>query len=177
MLIKKIVKCSVLLAAVSLCVSALPSFAGGDCQQSGHALPQATTDIVDTAVAAGQFNTLAAALTAAGLIETLKGKGPFTVFAPTDEAFKKIPEKDLQALLADKAKLTKVLTYHVLAGNVKSSSVTKSKSLKTVEGSELPVTLVEKSVKIGEATVTTADISCSNGTIHIIDSVLMPAAN
>jgi uncharacterized surface protein with fasciclin (FAS1) repeats len=132
-------------------------------------------DIVETAVAAGTFNTLAKALTEAGLVETLKGAGPFTVLAPTDEAFAKIPAKDLEALLADKAALTKVLTYHVIAGNVPSSQVTTMTEAATVEGSKVTIKVVDGKVVInGNSTVTAADVAASNGVIHVIDTVLMP---
>lgn len=129
-------------------------------------------DIVDTAVGAGNFKTLAAALTAAGLISTLKGPGPFTVFAPTDEAFAKIPKAQLDALLADKAKLTAVLTYHVVAGKVMAKDV-KAGKVKTVQGSELTVTTVG-GVMVDNAKVIGTDIVADNGVIHVIDSVLMP---
>ena len=132
-----------------------------------------TKDIVDTAVAAGNFKTLASALQAAGLIETLKGKGPFTVFAPTDEAFAKIPKADLDALIADKAKLTKVLTYHVVAGKVMASDVVKLKDAKTVEGQMLKID-ASNGVMINKSKVVKADIQTSNGVIHVIDTVLMP---
>ena len=130
-------------------------------------------DIVDTAVAAGNFKTLASALTAAGLVDTLKGKGPFTVFAPTDEAFAKIPKADLDALIADKAKLTKVLTYHVVAGKVMASDVTKLKDAKTVEGQMVKID-ASNGVMINKSKVVKADIQTSNGVIHVIDTVLMP---
>ena len=129
-------------------------------------------DIVDTAVAAGSFKTLAAALGAAGLVDTLKGAGPFTVFAPTDEAFAKIPKADLDALLKDKAKLTSVLTYHVVAGKVMAADVKASK-VKTVQGSELTVT-TSYGVKVDMSKVTKTDIVADNGVIHVIDTVLMP---
>ena len=132
-----------------------------------------TKDIVDTAVAAGNFKTLASALQAAGLIETLKGKGPFTVFAPTDEAFAKIAKADLDALIADKAKLTKVLTYHVVAGKVMASDVVKLKDAKTVEGQMLKID-ASNGVMINKSKVVKADIQTSNGVIHVIDTVLMP---
>ena len=119
-------------------------------------------DIVDTAVAAGSFKTLATALQAAGLVDTLKGKGPFTVFAPTDEAFAKVPKADLDALLKDKAKLTAVLTYHVVPGKVK-----------TVQGSEITVSTMG-GVKVDAANVVKTDIAADNGVIHVIDSVIMP---
>jgi uncharacterized surface protein with fasciclin (FAS1) repeats len=130
-------------------------------------------DIVDTAVAAGSFKTLAAALQAAGLVETLKGKGPFTVFAPTDEAFAKIPKADLDALIADKAKLTRVLTYHVVAGRVMASDVVKLKDAKTVEGQMVRID-ASNGVMINDAKVVKADIEASNGVIHVIDTVILP---
>ncbi len=133
----------------------------------------APKDIVDTAVAAGSFKTLAAALGAAGLVDTLKGKGPFTVFAPTDEAFAKLPAGTVEALLKDKAKLTKILTYHVVAGKVMAADVVKLKSVKTLEGQSLAID-ASNGVKVGAATVTTADVVTSNGVIHIIDTVLLP---
>lgn len=129
-------------------------------------------DIVDTAVAAGNFTTLATALKAAGLVDTLKGKGPFTVFAPTDAAFAKIPKADLAALLKDKAKLTAVLTYHVVPGKVMAKDVAAGK-VKTVQGSELTVTTMG-GVKVDNANVTVTDIVADNGVIHVIDSVIMP---
>ena len=129
-------------------------------------------DIVDTAVSAGTFNTLAAALQAAGLVETLKGKGPYTVFAPTDAAFAKIPKAQLDALLADKAKLTAVLTYHVVPGTVMSKDV-KAGMVKTVQGSSLTVSTMG-GVKINNANVTAVDIVADNGVIHVIDTVVLP---
>jgi uncharacterized surface protein with fasciclin (FAS1) repeats len=137
------------------------------------ALADNTMNVVDTAVAAGNFKTLATALQAAGLIDTLKGAGPFTVFAPTDEAFAKIPKADLDALLKDKAKLTKVLTYHVVAGKVTAADVVKLKTAKTVEGSSLTITTMG-GVKVDGVNVVKTDIAASNGVIHVIDAVLMP---
>jgi uncharacterized surface protein with fasciclin (FAS1) repeats len=129
-------------------------------------------DIVDTAVAAGSFKTLAAALTAAGLVDTLKGPGPFTVFAPTDAAFAKIPKADLDALLMDKAKLTAVLTYHVVPGKVMAKDV-KAGMVKTVQGSSLTVSTMN-GVMVDGAKVTATDIVADNGVIHVIDSVVLP---
>jgi len=129
-------------------------------------------DIVDTAVAAGSFKTLATALTAAGLIDTLKGTGPFTVFAPTDEAFAKVPKAQLDALLADKAKLTAVLTYHVVPGKVMAADV-KAGQVKTVQGSMLTIK-TDGGVMVDGAKVTATDIVASNGVIHVIDSVVIP---
>ena len=136
------------------------------------ALSVQAKDIVDTAVGAGNFKTLAAALTAAGLIDTLKGKGPFTVFAPTDEAFAKIPKADLDKLLADKAKLTAVLTYHVVPGKVMAKDV-KAGKVKTVQGSELTIATAG-GVMVDSAKVTATDIVADNGVIHVIDSVVLP---
>jgi len=130
--------------------------------------------IVDIAASDPQFSTLVAALKAAGLVETLSGKGPFTVFAPTNAAFAKIPKADLDKLLADKAALTKVLTYHVVAGKVTAAQVMKLKMAKTVQGSDVNVMVMGKSVEINGAKVIKANIMASNGIIHVIDTVLMP---
>jgi uncharacterized surface protein with fasciclin (FAS1) repeats len=129
-------------------------------------------DIVDTAVAAGDFKTLAVALEKAGLIDTLKGKGPFTVFAPTDAAFAKVPKKDLDALLADKSKLASVLTYHVVPGTVMAKDV-KAGKVKTVQGSDLTLSTSD-GVKVDGANVVKTDIVADNGVIHVIDSVVLP---
>jgi len=136
------------------------------------ALSASAKDIVDTAVAAGKFNTLATALQAAGLVDTLKGPGPFTVFAPTDEAFAKIPKADLDALLKDKAKLSAVLTYHVVSGKVMAKDV-KAGKVKTVQGSELMLGTTG-GVTVDAAKVVQADIVADNGVIHVIDSVILP---
>ncbi len=128
-------------------------------------------DIVDTAVAAGDFKTLAAALQQAGLVETLKGKGPFTVFAPTDAAFAKVPKAQLDALLADKAKLTAVLTYHVVPGAVMAKDV-KAGPVKTVQGSSLTISTMG-GVKVDNANVVKTDIVADNGVIHVIDTVVL----
>jgi len=131
-------------------------------------------DIVETAVAAGSFKTLATALQAAGLIETLKGKGPFTVFAPTDEAFAKIPKADLDALLKDKKALAAVLTYHVVAGKVMAADVVKLKEANTVNGASAKIMVMGGKVMVDNANVVKTDIAASNGVIHVIDSVIMP---
>jgi uncharacterized surface protein with fasciclin (FAS1) repeats len=133
-------------------------------------------DIVDTAVAAGQFNTLAAALEAAGLVETLKGDGPFTVFAPTDDAFAKLPAGTVDDLLKpeNKDKLTAVLTYHVVPGSVMAANVVEMEEAKTVNGAALRISTSGDMVMINDATVTTADIQASNGVVHVVDSVLLP---
>jgi uncharacterized surface protein with fasciclin (FAS1) repeats len=134
----------------------------------------ASKDIVDTAVSAGKFKTLVKAIGAAGLADTLKGPGPFTVFAPDDEAFAKIPSADLTALLADKDKLTKVLTFHVVKGNLPAKTVVAEKTVTTLEGESLPISKEDGKVKIGNADITGTDIKCTNGVIHVIDNVLMP---
>ncbi len=129
-------------------------------------------DIVETAVAAGDFKTLAVALEKADLIKTLKGKGPFTVFAPTDAAFAKVPKADLDALLADKAKLASVLTYHVVPGKVMAKDV-KAGMVKSVQGSNLTLSTAS-GVMVDKANVVKTDIVADNGVIHVIDSVVMP---
>jgi len=156
-------------AALSLSLLApATAFAGGT------TMP--TKDIVDTAVAAGSFKTLTAALEAAGLVETLKGKGPFTVFAPTDAAFAKLPEGTVKSLLKpeNKKKLTSILTYHVVAGNVKAADVIKLSSAKTLNGQSVTIKTLGGKFLINGATVVKADIAATNGTIHVIDTVLMP---
>ena len=130
-------------------------------------------DIVDTAKAAGSFKTLVTAIEAAGLVDTLKGPGPFTVFAPTDAAFAKIPKTQLDALLKDKAALTKVLTYHVVPGKVMAADV-KPGAVKTVEGGSFMVSMKAGKVMVDKAHVTKTDIAADNGEIHVIDTVLMP---
>ena len=145
---------------------------------SGAALTAQAKDIVETAVSAGNFKTLATALGAADLLPTLKGKGPFTVFAPTDEAFAKIPKADLDALLKDIPKLTAILKYHVLSGKVAAADVVKldGKTAKTLSGDDLKVS-THGGVKLnGEVNVTKTDIAASNGMIHVVDAVLLPSA-
>jgi uncharacterized surface protein with fasciclin (FAS1) repeats len=132
-------------------------------------------DIVDTAVSAGSFSTLVAAVKAAGLVETLKGEGPFTVFAPTDEAFAKLPAGTVEGLLKDLPKLKQILTYHVVSGKVMAADVVKLKSAKTVEGSDVKIDASNGGVKINNSTVVTPDVATDNGVIHIIDTVLLPA--
>ena len=134
-------------------------------------------DIIDTAVAAGSFKTLAAALTAANLVDTLKGAGPFTVFAPTDEAFAKLPAGTVESLLKDIPKLTAILTYHVVAGKVMAAVVMTmdGQSATTVNGATLAISTKDGVKLNGGATVVTTDIACTNGVIHVIDSVLLPA--
>jgi uncharacterized surface protein with fasciclin (FAS1) repeats len=131
-------------------------------------------DIVDTAVAAGSFETLVTAVKAAGLVETLKGDGPFTVFAPTDEAFAKLPEGTIESLLKDKEKLSAILTYHVVAGKVMAADVVKLKSAKTVQGQEVKIKVNGNKVMVDNANVIKTDIETSNGVIHVIDTVILP---
>ncbi len=131
-------------------------------------------DIIETAVNAGSFSTLVTAIKAAGLVDTLKGAGPFTVFAPTDEAFAKLPAGTVEALLQDLPKLKKILTYHVVSGKVMAADVVKLKSAKTVEGSEVKID-ASNGVKVNDSTVVTPDVAADNGVIHIIDAVLLPA--
>jgi transforming growth factor-beta-induced protein len=137
---------------------------------------RAKKDIVDTAVAAGSFTTLAAALQAADLVDTLKGDGPFTVFAPTDAAFAKLPRGTVESLLEpeNKARLRAILTYHVVAGSVSSSEVLKLKNAKTVNGQSVSIKSVNGGVTIDGANVVKADIQASNGVIHVIDTVILP---
>jgi uncharacterized surface protein with fasciclin (FAS1) repeats len=130
-------------------------------------------DIVDTALSAGSFKTLVGAIQAANLVSTLKGPGPFTVFAPTDAAFEKLPPGALDSLLKDKTQLTRILTYHVVSGKVTAAEVKKMTSAKTVEGQELTIN-ARNGVRVNNATVTQADIICDNGVIHVIDTVLQP---
>ncbi|MGN7753262.1 fasciclin domain-containing protein [Sinorhizobium sp. 22678] len=136
----------------------------------------AEKDVVDTAIAAGQFETLAAALEAAGLVATLKGAGPFTVFAPTDEAFAKLPAGTVENLLKpeNKQKLTAILTYHVVAGKVMAADVAGLDQAKSVNGKMIDIEVEGSTVKVNDAAVTAADIAASNGVIHVIDEVIMP---
>lgn len=134
-------------------------------------------DIVETAVAAGEFKTLVTAVKAAGLVETLSGEGPFTVFAPTDAAFAALPEGTIESLLKDKEKLTSILTYHVIPGKVTASDVVKVTSAETVNGESVAISASGKGVTIDDAKILTTDIMCSNGVIHVIDAVIMPIQN
>jgi uncharacterized surface protein with fasciclin (FAS1) repeats len=147
-----------LVAAVAVCAFALPALA---------------KDIVQTAQDNGSFNTLVVAIKEAGLVDTLKGKGPYTVFAPTDAAFAKIPKDQLDALLKDKAKLTKVLTYHVVPGTVMAKDV-KPGQVKTVEGQAITVKAEGGKVMVDNAVVTMTDVKADNGVIHVIDTVIIP---
>lgn len=159
-----------LLAVSLVCFTALSSTA------AAAEKPAEKKDIVDTAVAAGQFKTLVTAVKAAELVDVLKGKGPFTVFAPTDQAFAKVPKDQLEALLKDKKKLQAVLTYHVVPGKVMAADVVKLKSAKTVQGKPVTIVARDGKVKINSAHVVKTDIDCANGVIHVIDAVLMPPA-
>lgn len=160
---------------VLMAVTTVP-IAYGDCGSCSKNAAKKPKDIVDTAVAAGSFKTLAAALTAAELVETLKGEGPYTVFAPTDEAFGKLPEGTVAELLKpeNRAKLTAILTYHVVPGTVKAADVVKLKAAKTAQGSKVRVRVEDGNVYLDNARVVKADIHCSNGVIHVIDTVLLP---
>ena len=162
-------------AALSLSLlTSTSAFAGGHMGDKDHTMH--SKDIVDTAVSAGNFETLAAALGAAGLVEALKGEGPFTVFAPTDEAFAKLPVGTVASLLkpSNKQKLTDILTYHVVAGNVKAADVVKLSSAETLNGKSITIKTKDGKVFIDHSTVIKADIEATNGTIHVIDTVLMP---
>ena len=183
---KKIIAFSV------VCALAVPAFAGKKCKSrqtcktaathvryttTAHPARETRPDIVDTAVAAGSFKTLVAAVKAAGLVETLKGDGPFTVFAPTDEAFAKLPKGTVAALLKpeNKAKLQAILTYHVVPGAVKASQVVKLSGAKTAQGQRVSIDVSDKGVKVNNAKVLKTDIETANGVIHVIDSVILPA--
>ena len=135
---------------------------------------QTEKDIVDTAVEAGSFSTLVAAVKAANLVDTLKGEGPFTVFAPTDAAFAKLPEGTVEALLKDKEKLTAILTYHVVPGKVMSEDVAGLSEAKTANGASLSIKAENGAVMVDDAKVVQVDIPCSNGVIHVIDTVVIP---
>lgn len=163
--------CGVAVVAIALgCVASVR--AADKCAASGAK----AKDIVDTAVAAGSFKTLAAALNAGGLVETLKGEGPFTVFAPTDEAFAKLPEGTLQELLKpeNKDKLVGILTYHVVPGKVMAADVVKLSKAKTVQGGEVSIAVADGKVSVDSASVVKTDIRAANGVIHVIDAVLLP---
>jgi uncharacterized surface protein with fasciclin (FAS1) repeats len=168
---------ALLLVAGSVAVGVASSLPGASTvRAAAPAAAAAPKDIVDTAVAAGSFKTLAAALQAAGLVQTLKGAGPFTVFAPTDDAFAKLPKGTVEDLLKpdNKDKLVKILTYHVVAGKVMAADVTKIKEAKTVQGGNLAIKVDGGKVMVDNATVTKTDIAASNGVIHVIDTVVMP---
>jgi len=153
--------------AIALCAAALLA---GNAVADHHG----KKDIVETAIAAGNFDTLVTAVQAAGLVDTLKGEGPFTVFAPTDEAFAALPEADLNALLADPEALAEVLTYHVVSGKVMAADVVGLDSATTVQGSNIDISVSDGGVKVDNANVVTTDIETSNGVIHVIDAVILP---
>ena len=167
-----------LVAALALALAAPVALAapaaGGDAPKA--AAPQAAGDLVDTAVAAGQFTTLATALEAAGLVDTLKGEGPFTVFAPTDAAFAALPAGTVENLLKpeNKAQLVALLTYHVVPGRVTASQVAGMSSATTVQGGEIAIAAADGAVSVDGARVVTADVMATNGVIHVVDKVLMP---
>ncbi len=147
---------------------------GSKASASEAGAPAKGKDIVDTAIAAGSFKTLVAAVQAAGLVDTLKGDGPFTVFAPTDEAFAKLPKGTVEGLLKDKAALAKILTFHVVSGKVMAAQVVTMDQAMTVEGQNLKFSAKAGDVRVGNARVTQADIEARNGVIHVIDTVLLP---
>ena len=141
---------------------------------SGETTDVSKKNIVETAVGAGVFNTLVTAVKAAGLVETLSGPGPFTVFAPTDEAFAKLPAGTVEKLLQDKAKLTSILTYHVVSGKYMAADVLKMSSLKSVQGQNITISLKDGVPMVDNAKIVKTDIVCSNGVIHVIDAVILP---
>jgi len=152
------------------------AYKAGKAAKGGEGEKKEAKDIVDTAVSAGSFSTLVAAVKAAGLVDVLKGEGPFTVFAPTDDAFKKLPEGTLEDLLKpeNKEKLAGILKYHVVSGKVKAADVVKLTSAKTVQGSEVKITVDGDKVKVDDANVVKTDVEASNGVIHVIDAVILP---
>jgi uncharacterized surface protein with fasciclin (FAS1) repeats len=158
-------------AAASAVAVAGPASAGS---QGSAASAGAKKDIVETAVGAGQFDTLASLLKKAGLVKTLKGKGPYTVFAPTDAAFAKVPQATLDELGKDRAKLRSVLLYHVNGRKLNAAKIVKRRSIKTLNGQRLRIRVRGETVRVGGARVTTADVGASNGVIHVIDKVLIP---
>jgi uncharacterized surface protein with fasciclin (FAS1) repeats len=163
------------LAAVVAALGLFVAACGGDAEETTTTTaPAALMDIVDTAVAAGSFTTLVTAVQAAGLVETLKGEGPFTVFAPTDAAFAALPEGTLESLLADIPALTDILLYHVVPGKVMAADVVSLTSATTAQGSDLAILVEDGKVMVNDAMVITTDIETSNGVIHIIDAVLVP---
>ena len=157
-------------------ITALSAFAVLTLTPSGLTAQANEKDIVETAIEAGVFTTLAAALDAAGLVGVLQGDGPFTVFAPTDAAFAKLPEGTVEALLADKEALTRILTYHVVSGEVTSDAVVNLTSAPTLAGIDAPIEVRMGNVYVAGAKVTTADVRTANGVIHIIDTVMLPPA-
>jgi uncharacterized surface protein with fasciclin (FAS1) repeats len=160
-----------LILSAILALSASPAVAGS-CSSSHSKV--ASADIVDTASSAGSFNTLIAAAQAAGLVETLQSDGPFTVFAPTDEAFAKLPEGTVESLLADPDALREILLYHVVPGKVLAADVVMLKSATTAQGSDVDIVVADGGVRVNDANVVQTDIETSNGVIHVIDAVILP---
>jgi uncharacterized surface protein with fasciclin (FAS1) repeats len=159
---------------LALALGTVPAFAGSSCSGSPSTQAANTGDIVSTASSAGSFNTLVAAVQAAGLVETLQSDGPFTVFAPTDEAFAKLPEGTVEALIAEPDQLRSILLYHVVPGKVMAADVVSLNSATTVQGSDVKIALADGGVRIDNANVTATDIETSNGVIHVIDTVIIP---
>jgi uncharacterized surface protein with fasciclin (FAS1) repeats len=178
MLMKKFIACLTVLGVLTVLLHRAPASVAAQDKPVASAVAVAedkpAKDIVDTAVGAGNFKTLVAAVKAAELVETLKGKGPFTVFAPTDEAFAKLPKETLDALLKDKKALTAVLTYHVVPGKVVAADVVKLETAKTVQGKDVKIVTKDGKVTINGANVIKTDIICENGVIHVIDAVILP---
>ena len=170
---RKVRSISTLAALAATCAVAVAGPASAGPQESG-ASAAAKKDIVETAVEAGQFNTLASLLKKAGLVKTLKGKGPYTVFAPTDAAFAKVPQETLDELGQDKAKLRSVLLYHVAGRKLPAAKLVKRRSVKTLNGKRVRIRVRGETVRVGGARVTTADVGASNGVIHVINRVLIP---
>lgn len=171
----------ILLIAFSLMLSGCTEQAEEQPEEQPEAENESTVteqkDIVQTAIDAGSFNTLVTAVQTADLVETLSGEGPFTVFAPTDDAFAAVPEETLNGLLANKTELTKVLTYHVASGKYMAEDVVSMGNITTLEGNMLDVEVTNEGVFVGGAKVIQTDIECTNGVIHVIDTVLIPPAN
>lgn len=169
---------ALLAAPLAFADNCATSSSAGKAKKAEATMTSASTtsekSIVETAITTEGFTTLVAAVKAAGLVDALSGEGPFTVFAPTDEAFAAIPEAKLKALLADTEALTKVLTYHVIAGNVKAADVVKLDKAETLNGASVTIKTADDKVMIDGAKVVAADIACSNGTIHVIDKVILP---
>jgi uncharacterized surface protein with fasciclin (FAS1) repeats len=169
-------KMTMTIAAALAAMGMTSAMAGGTCGAKADKVAKA--DIVDTAVSAGSFQTLVAAVKAAGLVETLKGEGPFTVFAPTDEAFKKLPEGTVESLLKpeNREKLAAILKYHVVSGKVTAEQVVKLNEAKTVQGQSVSITTDDGKVAINGANVIKTDVMAGNGVIHVIDQVILPPA-
>jgi uncharacterized surface protein with fasciclin (FAS1) repeats len=171
---RKIVRAVAALAVVGSVGTASVAVAGAQSTATPTTVTASSQNIVQIAASNPEFSTLVSAVTAAGLGEALSGTGPFTVFAPTNEAFAKIPAPQLQAILADKAQLTKILTYHVIPGKVVAGNLKKKQNVATVEGAKVKIRKSSKGATIGDAKITQTDIPASNGVIHVIDTVLVP---